>query len=198
MLAKSEFVVSLFQSDWKQLISFDCCRLTWFWHVSLPHNKENVDFVFSNFSFITYLWTSNYPPCLPQWSYDKFREPGRHFGLYKSIYRLKTVDLFFDCSRLAWFWQLTSGQRKCSFRFFQISHLDHTLQTPSYPFCLPQQTYDKFREPEGHIGLYKTVYRFSTVDLSFDWSRLTWLWHGSLPHNKENKFSDFLLFPSDA
>ena len=81
-------------TDWKQLIFFDCSRLTWFWHRSLPHNKENVDFIFSNISFRTYIWTPSYYPCLPQQTYDKLREPWRHFWHYKSIYRLKTVDFF--------------------------------------------------------------------------------------------------------
>ena len=76
---------------------------------------------------------------------------------------------FTDCKQLICFLSaadlhdsdsLPHNKENIEFLFFQKSHLDHTLWNPSYPPCLPQQTYDKFREPERHIGFYKTVYRF--------------------------------------
>ena len=72
-------------ADWKQLICF-LTAADLHDSDSLSQDKETVDFVFSNFSFRSYIMVPKLS-CLPQQTYDKSIEPERHIGLYKTVYR---------------------------------------------------------------------------------------------------------------
>ena len=94
-------------TDWKQLIFFDCSRLTWFWHRSLPHNKENVDFIFSNISFRTYIWTPSYYPCYPNKHMTNWESHGDIFSIINPFTHWKLL-ISSDCCRLKMAWELAS------------------------------------------------------------------------------------------
>ena len=99
------------------------------------------------------------PPASPNEHMTNLESQGDILGFINPFADWKQLICFLTAADLHGSDSLPQDKETIDF-VFQISHLDHTLWSPSYPPCLPQQTYDKSREPERHIGLYKTVYRF--------------------------------------
>lgn len=124
-------------TDCKQLIRFlttaDSKR-----HESLPHDKENVDFVFSNFSFTIYLRTL-LP--FPNEHMTNLEGQGDILGFKNPLISCKQLFCFLTAADLHDSDSLPHNKENIEFRFFKnfIWILDHTSWNPSYAPASPNK-----------------------------------------------------------